>query len=128
MSTELRGMDIKIAAANKDVRHAMAKNRAPRWVMPLVKVGVVGADFLITAVSFVVAFKLREGSPVLSSTAWAWSHEFLPYAGIFYFALLLKPTLLAYQRIYRFHGEFAYTQDAIRIFKAVSVSSLLIIT
>ncbi|MBC7900228.1 MAG: sugar transferase [Saprospiraceae bacterium] len=100
-------------------------NRAPRWVMPFVKAAVFAVDGVLAAASFLLAFKLREGDAVLSTTAWAWSKEFVPYAGILYFAVLIRLVILSYQRVYRYHGAFSYTQEATKIFKAVAVSSLL---
>jgi exopolysaccharide biosynthesis polyprenyl glycosylphosphotransferase len=35
--------------------------------------------------------------------------------------------MLAYQRVYNFAGVFSYTREAIKVFKAVAVSSLLIV-
>jgi exopolysaccharide biosynthesis polyprenyl glycosylphosphotransferase len=98
----------------------------PRFVMPLVKSAVVLGDAALTALCFLAAFKLREGSAVLSGTAWAWSPEFVPYAGILYFAIPIRLAMLVYERVYQFHGAFSYTREAIKIFKAVSVGSLLI--
>lgn len=106
---------------------AKAENRVPAWVMPTVKAAVLTVDAAIAIFAFFLAFKLREGEPILSSTAWAWSREFVPYAGILYFAVAARVAMLIYQRTLRFHGAFSYTQEAIKVFKAVSVSSLLII-
>ena len=102
-------------------------NRAPRWVMPLVRALVMFADLIIGSVSFIAAFKLREQRPVLSPVGFGWSREFAPYVGILFFGAAIRLTMLLYQRIYKFHGSFSYAQDAARIFKAVSVSSLLIV-
>src|SRR2546423_1270214 len=110
-------------AKKRGIRDAMAKNRAPRWLMPLVRTVIITSDLVVSAASFIIAFKLREGEPILSGTAWAWSPDFVPYVGVLIFTILLRPAMLLYQRVYRFHGEFSYSQDAIRIFKAVSVSS-----
>lgn len=104
-----------------------AQSRMPAWVMPLIKFGVAVSDVGLAAISFLLAFKLREGEALLSSTAWAWSKEFVPYAGIFYFAMVIRLAMLMYQRVYRFHGAFSYTREFIKIFKAVSVGSLLIV-
>ena len=103
-----------------------AENRVPRWVMPVVKAAVIAADASLTAACFLAAFKLREGSAIVSSTAWAWTQEFVPYAGILYFAIPIRVAMLIYERAYRFQGAFSYTRDAIKIFKAVAVGSLLI--
>jgi exopolysaccharide biosynthesis polyprenyl glycosylphosphotransferase len=103
-----------------------AENRVPRWVMPLVKASIVTADAAITAFCFLAAFKLREGSAIFSTTAWAWSQDFVPYAGILYFAIPVRVLMFAYERTYRYQGAFSYTREAIKIFKAVAVGSLLI--
>ena len=103
-----------------------AENRMPRWVMPLVKAIVIAIDAMIAAACFMVAFKLREGVPVMSSTAIAWSPEFVPYAGIFWFVVPVRIAMLVYERAYQFQGEFSYTRETIKIFKAVAVGSLLI--
>ena len=93
--------------------------------MPAVRVTVLCMDALLAAVTFVAAFKVRDGGAVLSSTAWAWSKGFVPYAGIFYFVVPVTVLLLVYERVYRYYGAFSYTQEAIKIFKAILVSSLL---
>ena len=94
--------------------------------MPLVKTGVIAVDAILTVGCFIAAFTIREGADVLSETAWAWSREFVPYAGILYFAVVIRLVMLAYQRAYQFQGAFSYTREAIKIFKAVAVGSLLI--
>ena len=104
-----------------------AEKRVPSWVMPAIKLMVIAVDVLIAAFSFIAAFELRAVGHVLSPTAWAWSREFVPYAGILYFAVVLRLAMLIYQRVYRFHGAFSHSSQAIKIFKAVSVSSLLIV-
>lgn len=113
-------------AISRETAVKRAEGRVPRWVMPLVKAMVVVADAAIAAGCFVLAFSLREGAPIFSSTAWAWSKEFVPYAGILYFAIPVRIAMLVYERAYNFHGAFSYTREAIRIFKAVGVGSLLI--
>ncbi|HEX6124052.1 MAG TPA: sugar transferase [Pyrinomonadaceae bacterium] len=113
-------------AVNTNTATLRAESRVPRWVMPVVKGSVVGADAAITVFCFLAAFKLREGSQIFSNTAWAWSPEFVPYAGILYFAVPVRLIMLAYERVYQYQGAFSYTREAIKIFKAVAVSSLLI--
>jgi exopolysaccharide biosynthesis polyprenyl glycosylphosphotransferase len=93
--------------------------------MPAVRVGVVCADALLAAITFLAAFKVRDGGAILSSTAWAWSKGFVPYGGILFFVIPITVAMLIYERVYRFYGAFSYTQEAIKIFKAVLVSSLL---
>lgn len=107
------------------IRAAKAENRAPEWVMPVTKTAIFAVDVLLAVSCFVLAFKMRSGGPVLSSTAWAWSREFVPYAGVLFFAVPVRLTMLLYQRVYQYSGAFSYTREAIKIFKAIAVSSLL---
>lgn len=104
-----------------------AENRVPPFVLPLVKTFVFAADAFLTVLCFTLAFWWREGNSVLSKTEWDWSPEFVPYAGILLFAVPCRLAMLAYQRVYRFHGAFSYTNETIKIFKAVAVGSLLIV-
>jgi exopolysaccharide biosynthesis polyprenyl glycosylphosphotransferase len=104
-----------------------AEGRAPRWVMPVTKASIFAIDAALAVLCFVVAFRMRSGDAILSSTAWAWSREFVPYAGILFFAVPVRLAMLLYQRVYKYSGAFSYTQEAIKIFKAIAVSSLLIV-
>ena len=99
------------------VRRAAVSRRVPAWVMPAIKGAVMIVDGLIAIGSFLLAFKLREGSDVLSQTAWAWSRDFVPYAGILYFAVAARVAMLLYQRAYNYVGSFSYAQEVIKIFK-----------
>ncbi len=95
--------------------------------MPAAKTLTFAGDAFLAVICFVLAFKLREGQPVLSATAWAWSKQFVPYAGILLLAVPARLGLLVYERVYRFAGAFTYLQETIRIFKAILVSSLLVV-
>ncbi len=97
----------------------------PVWVMPLTKAAVIAIDAVLAAACFFTAFSIRTGDSVLSSTAWAWSKEFVPYAGILLFLVAVRLGMLIYERIYNFGGVFSYTREGIKVFKAVAVSSLL---
>ncbi|MEO7673049.1 MAG: sugar transferase [Pyrinomonadaceae bacterium] len=117
-------MKPKAAIASK-VSPAKAENRAPRWAMPATKAFIFAGDAVLAVLCFVLAFKIRSGGDILSATAWAWSKEFVPYAGVLFFAVPVRLAMLLYQRVYNFSGAFAYTREAIKIFKAIAVSSLL---
>ena len=112
-------------AIERRTKTAKAENRAPVWVMPVAKTAIFAADAILAVLSFVLAFKTRSGGPILSSSAWAWSSEFVPYAGVLFFAVPVRLAMLLYQRVYKYSGAFSYTQEAIKIFKATAVSSLL---
>ena len=103
------------------------ENRVPRFVLPLVKTSIFFSDALLAIACFMLAFVWREGEAVFSTTAWAWSKEFVPYAGVLFFLVPVRLAMLVYQRAYRLQGAFSYVNEFIKIFKAVAVGSLLII-
>ncbi len=104
-----------------------AENRVPTWVLPSVKFSVLAFDGFLAFLCFALAFIFRENHAVFSNTAWAWSKDFVPYAGVVFFAIPIRLLMLSYQRVYRFQGAFSYIAEFIKIFKAISVGSLLII-
>jgi len=104
-----------------------AENRVPRFVLPFVKLLIFSSDALLTFACFTFAFVLREGLPIFSETAWAWSKFFVPYAGVVFFIIPIQLVMLSYQRVYRLQGAFSYVNEFIKIFKAVSIASLLTI-
>lgn len=113
----------------KSEKHQLIReqNRVPRWVMPLVKSAIIAIDAFLAFVCFAIAFVLRQGEPIFAETAWAWSKEFVPYAGVVFFIITIRVLMLAYQRVYRLQGAFSYIAEFIKIFKAVLIGSLLTI-
>ncbi|MEQ1645389.1 MAG: hypothetical protein ABL959_18205, partial [Pyrinomonadaceae bacterium] len=99
---------MKAVTAIKKTNVIDASNRVPEWVMPMVRTSVFGFDAILAALCFLAAFTLREGEPILSSSAWAWSQQFVPYAGILLFAVPARLAMLLYFRAYRFEGAFSY--------------------
>lgn len=107
-----------------------AHARAPRWVMPTLKVLLVLMDVAVTTVAFVLAFALRENAPVFDTPSWidnGWSTRFAPYAALLPFVILIRLLCLKYRDLYRLRGEFSFVDDGIRIIKATSIGSLLIV-
>lgn len=104
------------------------ENRVPSFVMPSVKLLIFLADAGLAFLSFALAFIAREGDAIFSQTAWAWSGDFVPYAGVLIFVVPIRLVMLAYQRVYRLQGAFSYIAEFIKIFKAVAIGSLLIIS
>ncbi len=102
-------------------------NRAPRWVMPFVRILIIAFDGLLAFLSFAAAFSVRDGSPILSKTAWAWSPEFVPYAAVILFVVPVRILMLAYQGTYKFQGAFSYSVEFIKVFKAVLIGTLLVV-
>jgi len=88
--------------------------------VPTVKIGLVVTDALAAAVSFMLAFYAREGVSV-------WSDRFAPYAALLVFVVAIRLLCFRYCNLYRVRGEFAFVDDAMRIFKATAIGSLLIV-
>lgn len=108
-----------------------ARARAPRWVIPAVKSALVFADGVMAVAVFVAAYALREGGGVLVRVSLAegfvWDSSFEPYGALLWLILPIRLLALAYYDLYRLRGEFSLIDDAVRLFKAVSVGSLLIV-
>src|SRR5262245_4975630 len=104
----------------KKIDLVRAENRVPRWVLPSVQAGIFLIDAVLAAACFAGAFLLREGG-TLFANGWQISPEFAPYAAVMWIAALVRLVMLLYQRVYRLSGAFTYTEEAIKIFKAVAV-------
>ncbi len=103
------------------------KNRVPAFVMPIVKTLIFTIDAALAFFSFTLAFVWRENADVFSTTAWAWSKDFVPYAGVLFFVVPVRLAMLVYQRVYRLQGAFSYVNEFIKVFKAIAIGSLLIV-
>jgi exopolysaccharide biosynthesis polyprenyl glycosylphosphotransferase len=123
----LRAEAVKSATTPEAVR---VPARAPRWVVPIVKFGLAVSDVILTAASFVLAFKLRHGQSVFYPDAQGtlvWSASFAPYAVLLPLVIPIRLLLLRYYDLYRVRGEFSFVEDIARVFKATAISSLLIV-
>ncbi|HJP94502.1 MAG TPA: sugar transferase [Pyrinomonadaceae bacterium] len=96
--------------------------RAPRWIVPSVKVALVISDALAAALCFMLAFWVREGISVFAA-----GQRFAPYAALLPFVVCIRLLSFRYCNLYRVRGEFSFVDDGIRIFKATAIGSLLIV-
>lgn len=102
--------------------------RAPRWIVPTVKVLLVIADAFAAAFSFIFAFTLREDASAFAPQGGlAWSEAFEPYGALLFFVVGIRLLTFRYSDLYRLRGEFSFVDDGIRIFKATAIGSLLIV-
>lgn len=111
----------------RSVSLARAENRMPRWVLPAVQFGIFLVDVVLAKLCFMGAFLLRGEGGVFQPGSWQLSTEFAPYAAVLYVAIPIRLAMLLYQQVYRLSGAFSYTEEAVKIFKAVAVGSLLIV-
>jgi exopolysaccharide biosynthesis polyprenyl glycosylphosphotransferase len=111
-----------------DARVVRVPGRAPRWIVPAVKVSLVIADALASALSFILAFYVREGVSVFAAGGGGvWSDRFAPYGALLLFVVCIRLLSFRYCNLYRVRGEFSLLNDGIRIFKAAAIGSLLIV-
>src|SRR5258705_6654570 len=118
---------VKDFTTASDVRAAA---RAPRWVVPMVKSLLLLTDAGLVTLSFVVAFYIRHYESIVhlaGSGTLGWSREFKPYAVLLPLIIPIRLLLLRYYDLYRVRGEFSFVDDAARVFKAIAISSLLIV-
>ena len=104
--------------------------RAPRGVMPAVKVAMIVADIFVAVGAFAGAFYLRESGPLWEFAAdgsFSWSSRFAPYALLLPFVVAMRLLLIRYYDLYRLRGEFSFVEDAVRLFKSTAIGSLLIV-
>src|ERR1043166_6377416 len=113
-----------------DARAVRVPGRAPAWVVPLVKLCLIGGDMVLAIASFVAAFYLRHYHPVFPTAAtgfFKWSRAFAPYAVLLPLVIPIRLLLLRYYDLYRVRGEFSFVDDIARVFKATAIASLLIV-
>src|SRR5215471_8673583 len=104
--------------------------RVPRWVVPLVKLALVLSDAMLAFLCFFAAFYLRHYQSIVyrsAGGALGWSRDFAPYAVLLPFIIPIRLLLLRYYDLYRVRGEFSFVDDTARVFKAIAISSLLIV-
>src|SRR5688572_13127729 len=104
--------------------------RAPRWVIPAVKVAMIVADVVIAVGAFAGAFYLRESQQlwqIAADGSFSWSSRFAPYALLLPFVVGTRLLLNRYYDLYRLRGEFSFVEDALRLFKSTAIGSLLIV-
>src|SRR5215212_5648151 len=102
--------------------------RAPKWIVPSVKVALIVADALAATFSFMLAFYVREGVSVFApGRPFVWSNRFAPYGALLLFVVCIRLLSFRYCNLYRVRGEFSFFDDGIRIFKATAAGSLLIV-
>jgi exopolysaccharide biosynthesis polyprenyl glycosylphosphotransferase len=104
--------------------------RAPRWVVPLVKLALVFSDATFVFLCFFAAFYVRHYQSIIHRSAGGslgWSREFAPYAVLLPLIIPIRLLSLRYYGLYRVRGEFSFVDDAARVFKATAISSLLIV-
>src|SRR6185436_14214277 len=110
-----------------DASAVRVPGRAPRWIVPTVKVSLVILDALAAAFSFIAAFTVREGVSAFESGSWLWSDRFAPYGALLVLIVCIRLLTLRYVDLYRIRGEFSFVDDGVRVFRATAIGSLLIV-
>ena len=99
-----------------DATSVRVRGRAPRWIVPTVKVGLVSADAFAAALSFILAFTLRQGTPAFAADGrFAWSEAFAPYGALMLFVIGIRLLSFRYSDLYRVRGELCFVDDGLPI-------------
>src|SRR5437763_13149149 len=123
-------MKAEFAKASTTAETVRVPARAPRWVVPLVKLALVTSDVILVTLSFALGFYLRHHDSIFfrdAQGAWIWSGAFAPYAVLLPLVIPIRLLLLRYYDLYRVRGEFSFVDDMGRVFRATSIASLLIV-
>jgi exopolysaccharide biosynthesis polyprenyl glycosylphosphotransferase len=99
--------------------------RMPSWVMPSIKFGILLTDGLLAVLCFMSAFAWRENEAIFQPSSWNWTREFSPYGVLLPFVAAIRIITFKTQDLYRLRGEFSLFDDALKVFKAVSIGTLL---
>ena len=104
--------------------------RVPAWFVPTVKTALLIVDLALAFAAFAWAFYIRQGASLIQQTAGTgpvWTRAFAPYGALLVLVVPIRAITLAYYDLYRLRGEFSFVEDAIRVFKATAIGSLLIV-
>jgi exopolysaccharide biosynthesis polyprenyl glycosylphosphotransferase len=101
--------------------------RMPSWLMPTIKFGILTTDALLAVACFMIAFAWREGDAFFQTDSWNWSTEFAPYGVLLPFVAAIRIVTFKTQDLYRLRGEFSFFDDALKVFKAVTIGTLLLV-
>jgi exopolysaccharide biosynthesis polyprenyl glycosylphosphotransferase len=112
-----------------DASQVRVPARVPSWVVPAVKTALVVVDLALAFGAFALAFYFRQGGALIEQTTGGrvWTAAFAPYGALLVLVLPLRLITFAYYDLYRLRGEFSFVEDAIRVFKATAIGSLLIV-
>lgn len=123
-----------------EIRHITLPRLLPLTdrTIRLIMICLVIFDGLLAAGLFVLACKIRsidenlfymaqkQFGPLSLSLPTAFQPQFYPYQGFLYIIPFIMTASFGYRGLYRVRGEFSFSEDLINIFKAVSISSLLV--
>ncbi len=95
--------------------------------MPSIKFGILLTDGLLAVLCFMIAFAWRENDAFFQLNSWNWAREFSPYGVLLPFVAAIRIITFKTQDLYRLRGEFSFFDDAVKVFKAVSIGTLLMV-
>ena len=89
-------------------------------------------DFILSATAFMLAYELRQQLPVFiwprgSILSLYIAPEFEPYLSLLVFAPFIKIYALRRYGLYRLRGEFSFSSDFVKVFKATTLAFLILV-
>jgi FlaA1/EpsC-like NDP-sugar epimerase len=116
--------------ADKAIAAERRKKRLLSAVAPVT--AIVLADMLLSALAFLISYKIHNQTPVFE-----WKRKFFypvgiwdtfkPYLTLLLFVPFVKCYTLRRYGLYKLRGEFSFSGDFIKIFKACTLASLLMV-
>ncbi|MCI0486058.1 MAG: sugar transferase [Blastocatellia bacterium] len=95
-------------------------------------VALVLIDFILAAAAFMLSYQLRQDMPVFiwprgSLLSIYIAPEFEPYLTLLIFAPFIKIYALRRYGLYRLRGEFSFSSDFVKVFKATTLAFLVLV-
>ncbi|HKY05856.1 MAG TPA: sugar transferase [Blastocatellia bacterium] len=93
---------------------------------------LVAVDVALSVLAFISSYKFRQGSPVFIWSAYSSfpvgiTPEFAPYFILLLFVPFVKVFALRHYGLYKLRGEFSFSDDIVRIFKAAMLGSMVLV-
>ncbi|HWC78299.1 MAG TPA: sugar transferase, partial [Blastocatellia bacterium] len=122
--------DQAAAVAEQSIK-IRTRGRSLVWtVAPIV--ALVGVDLTFSVLSFLVAYVLRQQAPAFIWSAGsvlpvAVARDFQPYFTLLLFVPFVKLFMLHKYGLYKLRGEFSFTDDLVKVFKASTISLMVLV-
>ena len=122
--------DHAAAMAERHIKTETRKRSLIRAIVPVA--ALVAVDFILAAMAFMLSYYLRQGAPVLiwtpgGSPPLDVTLEFEPYLTLLIFAPFIKIYALRRYGLYKLRGEFSFSSDFVKIFKAATLAFLVLV-
>ena len=119
------------AAMADQALQAQTRRRSLVWAAAPV-IALVAVDLLLAVLTFVVAYVSRQHAPAFvwslnSSVPTGIARDFQPYFVLLLFVPVVKVIALGRYGLYRLRGEFSFSGDLVKVFKASTIALMVLV-